>query len=410
MNQTALRVNAAALRLFTPRRLRVYPLATFAGATIGVVVFLAGSDGLRGVAGGRVGGDFPAFYSAARIVRSGDWKGMYDPATLQRAQAEFFPDQPGGWLTFPYPPFVAAAYVPLTLFSFKTAYALHSLIMAACAVAALALLVPVLPRLRETFLPCAAATLTFYPMFRAVMGGQNTALSLLCAAGAAAALAHGKDVLAGLWLGAWLFKPQLALPVMALVAITGHPKVVAGATIGAATLYVVGAAITEPSWPIWWLRDIAVPYAAAGLAPDIHSGASITEVARELGMPALGWIAIGVVVILTLWTVWRAKPAPVMLVGIASPFAVLVAPHALFYEAGLAVMTFAAAAAVSGRPIVPVLFALWAIAALEPMRMHLLLPPTTVVLLGSLLLSIWIARRAADQKPSVVDPTSCALA
>src|SRR5207253_10329527 len=92
-----------------------------------------------------------------------------------RAQAEFFPDQPGGWLTFPYPPFVAAAYVPLTLFSFKTAYALHSLIMAACCVAALALLLPALPRLRGSFLPCAAATLTFYPMVRAVMGGQNTA-------------------------------------------------------------------------------------------------------------------------------------------------------------------------------------------------------------------------------------------
>ena len=410
VNETALRVNAAALRLFTPRRLRVYPLAVFAGAAIGFLVFLAGSHGLRGPVNGRVGGDFPAFYSAARIVRSGDWKGMYDPATLQRAQAEFFPDQPGGWLTFPYPPFVAAAYVPLTMLSFKTAYALHALIMAACCVTAVWLLLPVLPRLRGWLLPCAAATLTFYPMFRAVAGGQNTALSLLCAAGAAAALTQGKDVLSGLWLGAWMFKPQLALPVMAVVAIAGHPKIVAGATISAATLYFVGAAITEPSWPIWWLRDVAFPYAAAGLAPDIHIGASFTEVARELGMPALGWIATGVIVIVTLRTVWRAKPAPVVLVGIASPFAVLVAPHALFYDAGLAVMAFAAAATVSGRSIVPLLFALWAIAALEPMRMHLPLPPTTVVLLGSLLLSIWIARRAADQKPSLVDPTSCALA
>ena len=410
VNETALRVNAVALRLFTPRRLRVYPLAMFAGAAIGVLAFLAGSDGLHGLGGGRVGGDFPAFYSAARIVRSGDWKGMYDPATLQRAQAEFFPDQPGGWLTFPYPPFVAAAYVPLTLFSFKTAYALHALIMAACGVAAVALLLPVLPRLRGSFLPCAAATLTFYPMFRAVMGGQNTALSLLCAAGAAAALASKKDVVAGLWLGAWMFKPQLALPVMAVVAIAGHPNVVIGAAISAATLYFVGAAITEPSWPIWWLHDIAFPYAAAGLAPDIHSGASFTEVSRELGMPALGWIAIGVVVVVTLRTVWRAKPDPVVLVGIASPFAVLVTPHALFYDAGLAMMTFAAAATVSGRTIAPLLFVLWAIAALEPMRMHLPMPPTTVVLLGSLLLSIWVARRAADRRPPLVDPTSCALA
>jgi hypothetical protein len=112
----------------------------------------------------------------------------------------------------------------------------------------------------------------------------------------------------------------------------------------------------------------------------------------------------------TLRTVRRTKPAPVVLVGIASPFAVLVTPHALFYEAGLAVMAFAAAAVVTGRTLVPLLFALWAIAALEPMRRYLPLPPSTVVLLGSLLLSIWIARRAADQRPPVVDPASCALA
>lgn len=385
-------------------------MAMLAGAAIGFVVFLAASDGLRSAFGGRVGGDFPAFYSAAQIIRSGDWKGMYDAATLQRAQSAFFPDQPGGWLTFPYPPFVAATYVPLTVLSFKTAYVLHSLIMAACSVAALALLLPVLPQLRRSFVPCAAATLTFYPLWRAVMGGQNTALSVLCAAGAAAALASGADVLAGLWLGAWLFKPQLALPVTVIVAAAGHPKVFAGAAIGAMTLYGIGALVTEPSWPIWWLRDIAVPYAAAGLAPDLHSGASIIEVARELGMPALGWIAIAVVVVVTLRSVWRTKPTPVVLIAIASPFAVLVAPHALFYEAGLAIVALVVSAGISGRPIVPLLFALWAAAALEPLRTHLPVPPSTMVLFGSLVLAIWIARHASDRTPIPAAPRSCTIA
>jgi hypothetical protein len=406
----AAHAHALAFRVFTPRRLRLYPLATLAGAAIGFVVFLAASDGLRSAFGGRVGGDFPAFYSAARIIRSGDWKAMYDPAALQRAQAAFFPDEPGGWLTFPYPPFVAAAYVPLTLFSFKTAYVLHSLIMAACSVGALALLVPVLPQLRRSFVPCAAATLTFYPLWRAMMGGQNTAVSFLCAAGTAAALAAGTDVVAGLWLGAWLFKPQLALPIMVVVALAGHPKVFAGAAIGAVALYGIGALVTEPSWPLWWLRDIAVPYAAAGLAPDLHNGASITEVARELGLPALGWIAIAVVVVVTLRTVWQTKPTPFVLLAIASPFAVLVAPHALFYEAGLAIVALLVCAGIRGRPIVPLVFALWAAGALEPMRVHLPLPPSTIVLSGSLVLAIWIARHANDRRPVVADPTPCAIA
>jgi len=393
-------VNALMLRVLTPRRLRTYPLAVFAGVVLGFLVFLGASDGLRGPRGGRVGGDFPAFYSAAQILRSGHWKGLYDPATLQRAQTEFFPDQPGSWLTFPYPPFVAAAYVPLTLFPFKVAYGLHSLIMAGCCVGALALLGPVLPRLRGSFVPCVAAVLTFYPMFRAVIGGQNAAVSVLCGAGVAAALARKSDVVAGLWLGAWMFKPQLALPVMFVVAIAGHPKVLVGASVTAIAWYLVGALLTEPMWPIWWLRDIIFPYAAVGLSVDRSNGASLREVARELGIPALGWLATGIVVALTLRTVWRTKPAPVVLVGIAAVFAALVSPHALFYEAGVAVLALAASADAFGRPMAPLLCAVWAIAALEPLRIYMPLPPSTIVLLVSLALSIWMAHRAAEAIPA----------
>jgi hypothetical protein len=189
-----------------------------------------------------------------------------------------------------------------------------------------------------------------------------------------------------------------------------HPKVFVGAVIGAASLYAFGALLTEPSWPIWWLRDIAVPYAAAGLAPDLHSGASITEVARELGMPVLGWIVIAAVVVATLRIVWRTKPAPVALLAIASPFAVLVSPHALFYDAGVAIIALVASAGTSGITVAPLLLALWATAALEPMRALLPVPPSTIVLLGSLVLAIGIARRAPDQTPALTDSSVCAVA
>src|SRR5437867_13199107 len=85
VTETALRVNAVALRVLTPRRLRLYALAMFGGAAIGVLVFLAGSSGLRGLGGVRVGGDFPAFYGAARVFGCGVWCGMCEPATLRLA-------------------------------------------------------------------------------------------------------------------------------------------------------------------------------------------------------------------------------------------------------------------------------------------------------------------------------------
>jgi len=126
----------------------------------------------------------------------------------------------------------------------------------------------------------------------------------------------------------------------------------------------------------------------------------LREVARELGIPALGWLATGIVVALTLRTVWRTKPAPVVLVGIAAVFAALVSPHALFYEAGVVVLALAASADAFGRPMAPLLCAVWAIAALEPLRIYMPLPPSTIVLLVSLALSIWMAHRAAEAIPA----------
>src|SRR5205823_271266 len=126
----------------------------------------------------------------------------------------------------------------------------HVLLMAACVVAALACLRAVLPALRGELLPAAAATLTFYPIFRAVLGGQNTPVSLLCAAGAAMALARGRDLSAGLWMGAWLFKPQLALPVAAVILIRSTDRLgfAAGVAAVGVVYYAIGAAVGGWSW------------------------------------------------------------------------------------------------------------------------------------------------------------------
>src|SRR5690242_17423754 len=85
--------------LLTTRRLYVYPVAMLIAAVLGVVLFVTGSNGLHGPLGGRVGGDLPAFYGAARIIRAGVWQRLYDFAALRDAQADLLPDTPGGWLT-----------------------------------------------------------------------------------------------------------------------------------------------------------------------------------------------------------------------------------------------------------------------------------------------------------------------
>lgn len=370
-------------RLLTPRRLRLYPLAALAGITIGFAFFLVTSDGLRTARGGRMGGDFPGFYGAARIIRAGTAQSLYDPAVQRRAQADLLPGAEGGWIHFAYPPFVALAYVPFTFLSFKSAYIVHTLLMVMCCIAALAVLRGPLPNVARHFVPCVAATLTFYPLFRANVGGQNTAISLLCAAGAAAALAGGRPIIAGVWLGAWLFKPQLALPVAALIALR-YPKVIPAIAVSALAWYVLGAAVSGPAWPIWWLREGVFPFAAADLNVDRGNGVSFREVAAELGVPALGWVLILLTGALAVRGALRAGTHPVVFVGMAAAAAVLVSPHALFYDGGLATLGLAAVGDVVGAALLPHLAAAWMLGALQPFREYLPIPPITVILVAVL--------------------------
>ena len=350
----------------TSRRLRLYPIAILIGATIGWTFFIAVSTGLRAGRGGRVGGDLPAFYGAARIVRSERPKALYDPTAQREAQSDLLPDNDGGWIHFAYPPYVAVAYVPFTWLGFKTAYVVHTLLMVACVLAALALLRPLLLPLRVEFAACAAAILTFYPLFRSIVGGQNTALSLLCAAGAAAMLSRNRDVVAGLWIGLWMFKPQYAIPVGALIAVCGRPRIVVGAGIGTALWYVIGASVGGWDWPIWWWQTGVVPFAALDAVVDRANGVSFPQVASALGVPLLGWLGVVATALFAIATAWRSRAEPIVGVAIGSAACVLTAPHALYYDAGLAVLAFAVAANTLGRRALPVLIASWIFAAAQP--------------------------------------------
>lgn len=375
-------------RILSPRRLRIYPLAALAGVVIGMTIFLALSDGLRAPRGGRVGGDFPAFYGAGRLVRGGQVESLYDARAQQGAQADLLPSIEGGWVHFAYPPQVAAVAAAFTLLDFKAAYLLHTLLMAACCVASLALLRAPLSILRHEFWPAIAATLTFYPMFRAVVGGQNTAVSLLCAAGAVACLARGRAFAAGAVLGAWLFKPQFAVPVVLVVALAGHPRVLAGFGAAAGLWYLAGIPLAGAEWPLWWWREGVVPFVAADVAVDTGNGISLMEVANDFGIAAAGSIGALVVALVTLYAVVRHRQAhPAALVGLAANAAVLASPHALYYDGGLAVLGLAAAGEVLGMSAQRYIVGAWLIAALHEIPGAALFRPVLIAVLASFVLS-----------------------
>jgi len=383
------------------RRLRRLLVAALAGIAIGFAVLLTTSQGLRTIRGGRIGGDLPAFYGAGRIVRSGQTPQLYDAQTQEDAQRDLLPGI-SGRVAFAYPPYVALAYVPLTWLPFKAAYAVHAIVMALCVLAALMVLRPVLPAVGAELVPLFAASLLFYPIFRAVLGGQNTPLSLLCAAGVAAALARRRDGLAGVCAGAWLFKPQYAVAVAAML-LVGHVdrrRFLVGFTAVALGYYAVGWILAGWDWPLWWLRH-AREFTVADYAVDRGNGISLTEIAGEYAMRPLGWAAAAATGGFALWMVRRSRMHPVSATAVAALAAVLIAPHSLYYDGGLAALALIAAGSLD-RSTFAMIAALWLLSWLQPVRGYLPLPPMTIVAIASMWLAAGLQHvdAATPQRPT----------
>jgi hypothetical protein len=192
-----------------------------------------------------------------------------------------------------------------------------------------------------------------------------------------------------LWLGAWLFKPQLALPVIVLVAVR-HSRIIFGVAISSTVLYLIGTAVAGPAWPAWWWREGVVPFAIVDLAADRGNGVSFREVTSELGVRWLGWCLAGVAGMFALFHALRSREHHLALVGLGAATAALVAPHALYYDAAVGLMGLLGALQVFGRTLVPVFVVAWLLALTQPLRMYVPLPPLTLVLI----VAVWFGARA----------------
>jgi hypothetical protein len=87
------------------------------------------------------------------------------------------------------------------------------------------------------------ASVAFFPIFAALLQGQDAILLLLLYALAFVCLKGNRDVLAGGWLALGLFKPQLLLPLVVLFLVQGRKKILSGFLPIAAILLLVSVAI-----------------------------------------------------------------------------------------------------------------------------------------------------------------------
>lgn len=375
---------ASLAALWTPWRRRAWTYAWTGSIAVAFLVQVVGARGAVAPDGGRVGGDLPGFLGAARIVAEGRAQELYSPVAQAVAQVGLLPPGTEGHVRFAYPPFVVIPYLPLVGLPLAGAVAVHALVSAGCIAAAIGVLARLLPRVATNRGPAIAAALGFYPLVRAVYGGQNTAVSLLLAAMGLSAVARRSKGAEGMAWGLWAFKPQLG---GALLALRGarRPRVLFAGGVVAAAWWGLGAAVAGPGWVgAWWSQGV-VPFLAEDRAVDLPNAIGVHERAAAAlgdagGAAVWGLAALGVAAL------WRCMGDPVVRTALLIAVVPALAPHGLYYDAGLVIPALCVVADRRGLASAPALVALgalsWSAVVLPPGAVGLALVVGAVLLLA----------------------------
>jgi hypothetical protein len=252
----------------TTRKLAI----AFRAKTVLALVFVVSFAALVGTrfSNSLRGADFPDFYCAARMLAEGHGHQLYD-ADLQRQYQARYAGRVG--TLYIHPPFEAVIYLTVAWLPLKHAYLLWSLLN-------LAFLAVGLRRLAKHALPpwhwsvLLAASLTFVPLLLCLEQGQDSLLLLLLVILAFMALRSERSFAAGCWLALGLFKFQIVLPLVLVLALTqprtARTGIVKGFSLVALALAGLSAAISGWSvfivYPEFLLHLRAQPF--AGIAPQ----------------------------------------------------------------------------------------------------------------------------------------------
>jgi hypothetical protein len=234
----------------TPWRLKWYPIAILLGIFISIFfVFLTG-EGPQ-IISGRLGGDFTAYYAAGRMVRDEGFSNLYDFQRQHDSQKDLYPDHEGV-LPFSYPPYVALACIPLSFFSYRTAFALHLMISLSSLFLGFFLLRKIIHKLDDLFLPVVVLSITFYPFLKAILNGQLTAIIFLCYASAWRLTKDEKHFLCGIPIASLIFKPQFMIPLLGVYFLSGRIKTVISTCLLATALITASLIFTGLDPYISW--------------------------------------------------------------------------------------------------------------------------------------------------------------
>jgi hypothetical protein len=223
--------------------------------------------------------DFSAFYMGGKIVASGNGGNLYDLATQARVEGAYtVRSDSASFLPFNHAPFEAVLLAPLAIFPYSTACWIWWVCNLLFGYLVLLLLHPHLPRL-NTWLPLAILGMGFFlPLLTAECQGQDSVLSLLLFTVCFVNLVRGRAWIAGSALAFSTYKPQLALAMIAILAITSEKRwrLLAGfieTCLGLAALSIA---------TLGWRAGAAYPAFVGRFAADFDDVKSRTETMPNL--------------------------------------------------------------------------------------------------------------------------------
>jgi Glycosyltransferase family 87 len=193
--------------------------------------------------------DFSGSYTAGLLLRDGYGSRLYDDNLQESVQRSFSPlavQKRGTILPYLHLPYEALLYAPLAHFSYLTAYAIWLAVN-------LALLcgIPFLLRRRLDGLGKAPlylwllACFAFFPIFIALIQGQDSILLLFLYCLAWRSLERGSEYVSGSWLALGLYKYHLVVPFV--LPLWRRKKLIAGFLSVVTVLGLISLTIT--GWP-----------------------------------------------------------------------------------------------------------------------------------------------------------------
>jgi hypothetical protein len=384
-------------------RWRTYPLAIIASVLAAVLIITITADE-RDSLPSQVGRDFPVFYSSGELVWIGDGHLLYDLDTQIEVQAWLWQDE-GKFILYAYPPVLAGVYAPISTLDYRVAYLIHTAAMVGALVLSVRLLSSLVPLLGEPRhrLAAVAFALAYFPMLVGTFIGQNTPLVVLGLSAVWWGLAHQRDTLAGVAAGLLLLKPQYGVPVLGLVFLARYWHALIAALVSAVALAVVSIAVSGIGWfGAWW--GLVSSLSTVDMGGNVAKEVSILGIAESVlgaGSTAARVVWVIALVGIVPAVVWRLRGHvrldPISL-SLVPPMLLLIAPHALYYDSGMLLVSVAAllpTLPARWRPPVLALFVVGGLAYLAPVSIGV--QPVALLGLGTFAWAWWAS--AADRGP-----------